>query len=363
MAFKHHQTERTSTLSIWVEIHDGEHVGYGEACPRSYVTGEDLTSVQEFITHWQTVWMKEINTLEDLRRWQRTQQAVIDQNPSAWCAVELALLDLLARRAQHSIEALLDWPQVRGTFKYTAVLGDASEGAFQKQVMQYRHLGFKDYKLKLSGDLTQDQHRAVTLREAGARRWRVDANNLWNDPETALNHLKVLHENFTLFGIEEPLQPARRFEALRQLSKQLHVPIIADESGLTPADLVQMNTGQINTNWILNVRVSKMGGLLRSQRIIDEAGRCGIPLIIGAQVGESSLLTRAALSLAAYCQNRWPDLLLAQEGAFGDYLLQQDILSEPLKFGARGHLIFAPSSMSGWGFQPVVSAKLKSRLI
>ena len=77
-----------------------------------------------------------------------------------------------------------------------------------------------------------------------------------------------------------------------------------------------------------------MGGILRSLAIAEEAKARGIPIIIGAQVGETSILTRAALTVA----NQYRDILLAQEGAFGTYLLKQDITDSPLMFGKRGTL-------------------------
>ena len=43
VAFSHASASRDTTHSLWVEVtlHDGS-VGYGEGCPRDYVTGETL---------------------------------------------------------------------------------------------------------------------------------------------------------------------------------------------------------------------------------------------------------------------------------------------------------------------------------
>jgi L-alanine-DL-glutamate epimerase-like enolase superfamily enzyme len=78
--------------------------------------------------------------------------------------------------------------------------------------------------------------------------------------------------------------------------------------------------------------VSKMGGLIRAIELIDEARARGIGVIVGAQVGETSLLTRAALTAARAAG----DLLVAQEGAFGTFLLERDVCDPPLMFGAGG---------------------------
>ena len=80
-----------------------------------------------------------------------------------------------------------------------------------------------------------------------------------------------------------------------------------------------------------------MGGILRSLSIAQRAKQLNIPIVIGAQVGETSLLTRAALTIA----NQFRSNLLAQEGGFGTYLLARDVIEKPIMFGKNGYL--APS--------------------
>jgi len=77
-----------------------------------------------------------------------------------------------------------------------------------------------------------------------------------------------------------------------------------------------------------------------------------VALIIGCQAGETSLLTRAALTVAqTYLDNG----LLAQEGALGTHLLSADIIPNPLMFGPGGRLEVSPynfGSLSGFGISP-----------
>jgi L-alanine-DL-glutamate epimerase-like enolase superfamily enzyme len=77
-----------------------------------------------------------------------------------------------------------------------------------------------------------------------------------------------------------------------------------------------------------------MGGLLRSLHVIKAAEARGVGVIVGAQVGETSLLTRAALTVAQAAG----DNLVAQEGAFGTFLLDYDVCDPPLMFGEGGVL-------------------------
>lgn len=77
-----------------------------------------------------------------------------------------------------------------------------------------------------------------------------------------------------------------------------------------------------------------MGGILRSLDIAKEAVEIGFDLIVGAQVGETSILCRAALTVASNYHKK----IIAQEGAFGDFLLDNDICSPSIKFGRDGIL-------------------------
>jgi len=77
-----------------------------------------------------------------------------------------------------------------------------------------------------------------------------------------------------------------------------------------------------------------MGGLIRALEIARVAEELEIPVIVGAQVGETSLLTRAALTVAHTNKRN----LLAQEGAFGTLLLKYDIVNPTLGFQKQGHL-------------------------
>ena len=119
--------------------------------------------------------------------------------------------------------------------------------------------------------------------------------------------------------------------------------IILDESLVVGAQLQQLQVDR--ENWIINLRVSKMGGLLRALDIARSASEMGISLIIGAQVGETSLLSRAALTVA----HAYPKTLLAQEGAFGTRLLEQDICSPPIMFGPGGLL-----NSGDWDFRKAI---------
>lgn len=331
----HASASRSVTESVLVTVHSAEGlVGVGEGCPRRYVTGESVESVRAFVeAHWHT-W-EQCSTLNDLQRWAASHEALIDRNPAAWCAVETACLDLLGREAGCPIESLLCLPSLAGAFRYSAVLGTDNPGTFQKQLSHYLALGFTDFKVKVTGNFAVDRHKIDRLKEApgAGLRIRLDANNLWTTPREASDYVSQLGYPFS--AIEEPLQVGDN-EGCRTLSRELGLPIILDESVLRVGQFRSIQ--DTPSCWIVNLRVSKMGGLLRSLAVAERAKEVGIPIIIGAQVGETSILTRVALTVASAYRDR----LAAQEGAFGTYLLEREICRPVLMFGKGGWL--APDS-------------------
>jgi L-alanine-DL-glutamate epimerase-like enolase superfamily enzyme len=344
MAFRHASAERSATQSLWVEAQDKDGTtGFGEGCPREYVTSESLASTQAFVRRHVADWLAEIRDADTLAKWTARHHAEIDANPAAWTAVEIALLDLIGKCEQKSVEALLGLPEVSGHFRYSAVLGDAAAPQFAAQLAHYRKAGFTEFKIKLSGEHERDLAKVRTLAAAGIppSSVRADANNLWSDAAFAVCALQA--PEFPFFALEEPLR-AGDYRGMDHLASALGTRIILDESLLRSGQLDALASSP--ERWIVNLRVSKMGGVLRSLELVRELRRRGVGLIIGAHVGETSLLTRAALTIAHNAR----DILLAQEGAFGTHLLTRDVVDPPLMFGSGGVLDMTKLSPTSAGF-------------
>ena len=344
LTFKHATAERRVTESVLViaESESGN-IGYGEGCPRSYVTGEDIPSVLSFVKRHRSD-IQKIHDLDALKVWIEKEKETIDVHPAAWCAVELAILDLLGKEQRLMVESLLGLPRLAGKFHYTAVLGTSAYKAFEIQLRQYLSLGFKDFKMKVSGDLNEDikKLRLLEQRQSQGLRIRLDANNLWDQADEAITYMKQLGASF--FAIEEPIK-ANQYSELRRIAKKRNTKIILDESFIKKEQFLVIKADP--DHWIINLRISKMGGILRSLAIAKEAKERKIEMILGAQVGETSILTRAALVIA----NAYRENLLAQEGAFGTHLLKKDLIDSPIMFGNQGILdIGAFPQLTPFGF-------------
>lgn len=354
-SFKHASADRAKTASVWVEAYasHGELIGYGEGCPREYVTGENLQSAFDWIDHNKSSIANDITSLESLQAWVVKQEQVIDKDPAAWCAIELALLDLLGKSAGQSLEALLALPPLPPVLQYSAVLGDNDLAGFSKQVSKYLSVGFRDFKIKLSGDLDRDRGKIACLHGAGERvEIRGDANNLWRKPSDVIDYLDQLDQPF--WAIEEPLV-SRNFAGLAHVAARAGIKIILDESFTCSRDMYDIKDA--TDHFVLNLRVSKLGGLIRSIALLEDARSLGLQLIIGAHVGETSVLTRAGIALASAAG----ETRVAMEGAFGMHLLEHDVCEPPIMFGKCG--ILRPQewdfpSATGNGLKIIGSSKI-----
>ena len=328
VSFRHAAAERAQTSTVWIEATaaDGA-VGFGESCPRPYVTNETVASARNFFTVHERALRTEIVSLSTLLLWSDEHRAEIDANPAAWCAIELALLDLIGRHRGQPVETVIGHEPLAGRFSYTAVLGDATPGAVAALAKRYYDLGFRDFKIKLSGGDAHDREKLKVFGAWPDVRVRGDANNAWPDADAAIASLRAL--DFPFFALEEPIARGQ-YEQLSRVSRALGCPIVLDESFVRIEELACL--GGPASQWILNVRVSKMGGLIRALRVVDAAIPRRLRIIVGAQVGETSLLTRAALTVARAAG----PLLTGQEGAFGTHLLERDVCEPPLMFGAGG---------------------------
>ena len=94
---------------------------------------------------------------------------------------------------------------------------------------RYWQLGFRDFKVKLSGDAGRDREKMDVFREwpAESVRVRADANNLWPSADDAIAALRGLQ--FPFFAVEEPIGSNRHAE-LPRIARALGCRIVLDES-------------------------------------------------------------------------------------------------------------------------------------
>jgi muconate cycloisomerase len=155
---------------------------------------------------------------------------------------------------------------------------------------------------------------------------RIDANSAWNGAETVAQ-LRELAD-FQLAGCEQPV-PGDDYAGMATATAAKVTPIAADESLCSFADAERLIRERGCD--IFNLRVSKCGGLLNAARLRDLATAAGLRCQLGAQVGETGILSAAGRHLAT----RSADLIW-HEGSYGALLLEQDLTVPDITVGPGG---------------------------
>jgi L-alanine-DL-glutamate epimerase-like enolase superfamily enzyme len=331
-SFGHALAERSASTNVYVRLRlDDGTVGYGEGVPRQYVTGETIESALAALCDEQVPALlgRELESPADV-------PAAIDAAApvtgaplanSARCALELALLDAAGKHFGQSAGAWLG-TALAPVVRYDAVIPFSSPEKLAAIAFAVRALGVRQVKIKVGDDL---EHDLATLRRL--RRllgWgvdlRVDANCSWPDADHALRSIAAMRR-LGISAIEEPLPP-HDLEALARITAETPETIIVDESLRTLAEAEALIDARACDAF--NIRVSKCGGLLASMRIAHAAEDAGLDVVVGAQVGESGILSAAGRHLAAAIAPRYV------EGSGGSLLLKEDLTVERMLPGRGG---------------------------
>ncbi len=157
---------------------------------------------------------------------------------------------------------------------------------------------------------------------------RVDANAAWSVEET-LEQLRVL-KDFGISLVEEPLGKKREgMQRLAGAPESDGICYVADESAVTFQDLDQIAAD--GTFGMINIRLSKHGGLLRSLRMAEIAVKYGLEYQLGCHVGETGILS--ALGHVAATLMGVPVYV---DGSYDRHLLAENIITEEYTLGYGG---------------------------
>jgi muconate cycloisomerase len=334
-AFRHAAQSREESDAVIVRIEDGAgQSGYGEALPRPYVTGETTPSMiahlkeqlapKIFSQSW-TAGLPTFDLLHSLHAdWTRSDDGSVIAWNAAFCAVELALLDWSLRSLNCSLADFL--PPARNEVVYSGVI--SSDNPIEAAALAKRMVKFGLRQLKIKVGTADDYQRVAAVRQAVGDdvELRADANGAWS-PAEAIAELKRLAP-FNLQVIEQPVA-AGDIAAMRKVRAETGVAVMADES-LVTIDQARRLIEERACDYF-NIRLSKCGGITGSLAIAKLAHDAGIKIQVGAQVGETAILSAAGRTFAAHL----PEIACA-EGSFGTWLLSEDIAFEDVSFGYAG---------------------------
>ncbi len=335
-SFEHAAKSRdvSEGIVVRVEFSDGR-LGWGETLPRQYVTGETPESVirdlQEIIFP-----ICAGQTLQGEIPTQDREGRCIN---AATCAADLGLLRRIFNddgTRSDGLREMAGRSEARKTIdtRVSGVLGSTDPSRTAKRLRLMRLFGMRDFKLKLGfGEDTDRENLRVVTRQIGKGvsrekyTLRVDVNGAW-DAQTTPDRVEELVQD-EVCVVEQPVFCSAG--ELVDLSRKCSLPLMADETLITDHDARILLQSPAQVWW--NIRLSKNGGFLRSLSLAQLAAEHDIPFTVGCMVGETSILSRAQRILL-----QWSPPPRFVEGNYGKFLLKDDLVYRPLRFGYGGRL-------------------------
>ena len=296
---------RTDSLdSVLVELVDSDgRSGWGEAPQAWRITGDSLASAEACLEGPLAEVLVGAPADPDVLA-PRIASAVVG-NTGARAAADTAVHDLAARAAGVSLATHLarraGWSDPSGDAASVVPVdvtlavdtADAMAAAAEGRVAE----GFGVLKLKVGTDPAGDAARVGAVRAAVGPDvvLRLDANQGWTADE-AVAVIRELED--ARVGVELVEQPTPRADRIGLAHVRAHVstPVMADESLFDLADLVELlRLGAVD---MVNVKLTKCGGLTAALELLDVARRHGLGLMVGSMM-ESHVGVGAAAALVA----------------------------------------------------------------
>ena len=277
-------------IILRISTSDG-HTGFGCAAPAEEVTGESPAAALHALRDTLLPLVRESDAADPAGVARRA-AALSPGCPAARAALDIALHDLLGRRAGLPLARLLGMKRERLPTSIT--LGIADRAATLERARRYVAQGFRILKVKIGEDWEADAALVTALSVACGPgiTLRADANQGYSEAE-ARQFLAALRPG-DLELLEQPTA-AGDLEALGRLSADSPVPIMADESLCGADDARRIAAGRAAR--LVNIKLMKSGGLGAGLAIAAITGAAGIGAMLGCN-DESRIGIAAALHCA-----------------------------------------------------------------
>ncbi|MCU0230576.1 MAG: dipeptide epimerase [Acidobacteria bacterium] len=273
--------------NLFVFVADAEHEGVGELAPAvgsSWTAARGRAQLEAFAAGFDL-------SAGPHAVWAAMRAQEID--PPAMAALDVALWDLLAKRAGLSLRELLGLP--RTSVPTSVTIGLNPPEVTRERVPEIlRRTGARALKIKLGSPEGREQDRAhfAAAAEAAAPfhvRLRVDANGGWSVDEALAMDLWLAERGVDY--VEQPLAEGRESELPHLLARRT-LPIFADESCRFAADVPRL-ADRVDG---INLKLMKCGGITEALRIVAAARAHRLSTMIGC-MSESSVAIAAGASL------------------------------------------------------------------
>jgi O-succinylbenzoate synthase len=215
----------------------------------------------------------------------------IDGNPMAKAALDTAVLDAQLRADGVALAAFLGGVRTQVAAGVAVGFVEPVE-ALLETIGAFAAAGYQRVKLKI--EPARDAGIVRSVREAFPDlRLQVDANASYPPNNASIEALRAL-DPFDLLLVEQPF-PADNFLVHAELARHTTTPVCLDESIVSAASArTALALGACS---VVNLKASRVGGLLEAKRVHDVCADAGVPVWCGGML-ESAIGRAANVALA-----------------------------------------------------------------
>ena len=247
-------------------------VGYGEVCPLgpfylpAYAEGV-RAGLRELGPHLLGFDPRELMKLN------HRMDAALKGHPYVKSGIDIACCDILGKTTQLPVCVLLGGRFGESVRLYRAISQQAPE-EMAKNVQGYCQEGYTRFQLKVGGDPDTDieRIRAVRAMLKSTDRLVADANTGWTQHE-AMRVVRAVHDIDVYIE-----QPCVTYEECLVTRRRTALPFVLDENIGSVHDLTRgIADGAMD---VINLKISKVGGLTKARLMRDLCIEAGIPMTI-----------------------------------------------------------------------------------
>ena len=310
-------------------------VGYGEVCPlgpfylAAYARGV-RAGVAELGPH-----LLNEDPLE-LTRLNRRMDAALKGHPYVKSGIDIACWDILGQVTGQPVCVLLGG-RYGDDFGLYRAISQESPDAMAGRVAGYREEGYRRFQLKVGGDpdIDIERIRAVAAVLQSGDRLVADANTGW-----------LIHEAMRVVRAVRDVdvyieQPCLTYEECLSIRRQTDHPFVLDEV-IDGIDVLVRGKADLAMD-VVNIKISKFGGLTKARQARDLCVSLGIAMTIEDSWGGD--ITTAAI---AHLAHSTPTEFLFTSTDFNSYVTVSTADGAPQRFVGR----MAASSRPGLGITP-----------
>lgn len=278
---------RTTTPDVLVQIEHEGIIGYGEASMPPYL-GESIESVCAFLSKVDLSPFKDPLQTEEILQYV---DSIAQGNCAAKASIDIALHDLQGKMLHRPVhEFFAPGMNVATQLPTTYTIGIDTEEMVQQKV---REVEGRFRRLKIKVGVPGDHELVQAIRKVTDLPLTVDSNQGWTDPKKALDEIEWLASQGCIM-VEQPL-PKQNLSDLAWLTAHSPLPVVADESIQRLADLPRIADSFSG----INIKLMKCTGIHEAYKMILEAQRLGLKVMLGCMT-ETSCAVSAAAQLSAF---------------------------------------------------------------